>query len=143
MRETRILTGGPIIRTNPHGKGSTPPSEGSSNSQASGRPEDLSEVMDFSSYDLRTTLRLVVLSGESRRVDVKRGSRQGSVYIREGEIYRAVAGPIEGDEAFFEILSWDRAVHRDTQESETLSRNVRVSTDVLLHLIKDQTSTTD
>jgi len=76
-------------------------------------------------------------------VDVKRGSKHGSIYIKAGEIYRAVAGLIEGDEAFFEILSWDKSFHSDAQEAETLLQNVKVSTDVLLHLIKDQTSTPD
>lgn len=74
---------------------------------------------------------------------MKRGTKHGAIYINQGEICRAVAGPIEGDEAFFEILSWDKAVHGDTQEPEAIERNMKVSTDVLLHLIKDQTSTTD
>ena len=39
-------------------------------------PDSLSEIMDFSSYDLFTTLRLIVLSGETRSVDVRRGSKQ-------------------------------------------------------------------
>ena len=48
-------------------------------------PDSLSEIMDFSSYDLCTTVRLIVLSGETRTVQVTRGSKQGSIYIKGGE----------------------------------------------------------
>jgi len=107
------------------------------------QPDDLSEVMDFSSYDLRTTIRLIVLSGESRRVDVKRGRLNGSIFIKEGDVYRAVTNEREGDEAFFEILSWNRAVHMDSQEADPVERNVRVSTRVLLELMDAKASSTE
>jgi len=107
------------------------------------QPDDLSEVMDFSSYDLRTTIRLIVLSGESRRVDVKRGSLNGSIFVKEGDIYRAVTDERKGDEAFFEILSWNRAVHMDSQEADPVERNVRVSTRVLLELMDAKASSTE
>jgi uncharacterized protein (UPF0548 family) len=103
-------------------------------------PEDLSEVMDFSSYDLRTTIRLIVLSGESRRVDVKRGSLSGSIFVKEGDVYRAVTDEREGDEAFFEILSWNKAAHADSQETGDVERNVRISTQVLLDLMDAKAS---
>ncbi|MBI5570267.1 MAG: DUF4388 domain-containing protein [Desulfomonile tiedjei] len=98
----------------------------------------MSEVMDFSSYDLMTTIRLIVLSGESRRVDVKRGSRSGCIYIKAGEIYRVVADQRQGDAAFFEIISWDRAVHKDSQESTMPEGNMRISTHVLLQAMRNQ-----
>jgi len=104
-----------------------------------GYPEDLSEVMDFSRYDLRTTIRLIVLSGESRRVDVKRGSRNGSIYIREGEIYRVQADDLQGDEALFEILSWDKTIHNDFLQSECPERNIRIATQVFLSMMESRT----
>jgi len=103
-------------------------------------PEDLSEVIDFSSYDLRTTIRLIVLSGESRRIEVQRGSRHGTIYVKESEIYRAEAGEIDGDEAFFDILSWDRAVHSDSPQWEIRDKNLKISTDVYLKIMKSQTT---
>ena len=109
---------------------------GSSGSQDDHYPDDLSEVMDFSSYDLRTTLRLIVLSGESRRVDVQRGSRQGSIFIKGGEIYCVLTGDDQGDEAFFEILSWEGAVHSDVQQVDSPARNIRVPTNVILDLLR-------
>jgi hypothetical protein len=108
------------------------------------RPEDLSEVMDFSSYDLRTTIRLIVLSGESRKVDVQKGSsNQGSIFIKEGEIYRVVTSQGEGDEALFEILSWEKAVHTDCHEPALYERNVKIPTSVFLDLMDRRTSSTE
>ncbi|HMK34676.1 MAG TPA: DUF4388 domain-containing protein [Desulfomonilaceae bacterium] len=92
--------------------------------------------MDFSSYDLPTTIRLIVLSGESRRIDVKRGSARGAIFIKEGEIYRVVSDRCEGDEAFFEILSWNNIVHSDSRQSEAPEGNVHISTTVFLDLIQ-------
>jgi hypothetical protein len=99
-------------------------------------PEDLSEIMDFSIYDLRTTIRLIVLSAEPRRIDVKRGSLSGTIFIKEGEICRAETNERDGDEAFFEILSWENAVHSDTTHAELPEANVRIPTAVLLDLLK-------
>lgn len=104
-----------------------------------GCPDDLSEVMDFSRYDLRTTIRLIVLSGESRRVDVRRGSRSGSIFVRDGEIYRVDAVGLEGDEALFEILSWDKTNHSDFQHNECPDRNIRIATPVFLNMMESQT----
>jgi hypothetical protein len=102
-------------------------------------PEDLSEVMDFSSYNLGTTIRLIVLSGEGRRIDVQRGSRKGRIYIKAGEIYRVETAEHEGDEAFFEILAWDRSVHKDCKEVDPPEPNMRISTKVLLETMKNRT----
>ncbi len=101
-------------------------------------PDSLSEIMDFSSYDLFTTLRLIVLSGETRSVDVRKGSRRGSVYIKGGEIYAAVTDSCRGDEAFFEILSWDSADHSDRNDLDTPEKNLRIPTKVLLEVMNSQ-----
>jgi len=106
-------------------------------------PENLSEVMDYSIYDLRTTIRLIVLSGESRMVEVRRGSKQGSIHIKEGEIYSAATGERQGDEAFFEILSWDKAVHSDCRHPDPPERNVRIQTSILLDLMQEQATSPD
>jgi hypothetical protein len=103
-------------------------------------PEDLSEVMDFSSYDLPTTVRLIVLSGESRRIDVRRGSVKGAIFIREGEIYRAITDELHGDEAFFDIITWKNETHSDSQVSEAMERNIRIPTGVLIDLLRNRGS---
>ncbi len=97
---------------------------------------DLTEVIDFSAYDLRTTIRLIVASGEARRVDVRRGSKRGSIYIKGGEIFRVVAEQSNGDEAMFEILSWDKATHSDSKEVDSDAKNMRIPTEVFLDLIE-------
>ena len=99
-------------------------------------PEDLSEVMDFSSYDLKTTIRLIVLSGESRKIDIKKGSMKGIIFVREGEICRAVTEDLSGDEAFFEIFSWKNESHTDSRITDTVENNIRIPTGVLIDLMK-------
>ena len=106
-------------------------------------PEDLSEVMDFSSYDLRTTVRLIVLSGETRRIDVRKGSLKGVIYIKEGEIYRALTDDLRGDEAFFDIFSWKKETHTDSQAAESMEKNVRIPTGVLIDLLQNRGTNTD
>ena len=105
-------------------------------------PDSLSEIMDFSSYDLCTTVRLIVLSGETRTVQVTRGSKQGSIYIKGGEIYAAVTNSCQGDEAFFEMLSWDTANHSDYNEPNGSERNVRIPTKVLLEVMNSRNAGT-
>jgi hypothetical protein len=94
--------------------------------------------MDFSGYDLFTTVRLIVSSGESRKIQVKKGRLQGSMFISEGEICRVETDERKGDEAFFEILSWKNASHTDAHEADPPERNVRISTSVLLDLMKSR-----
>jgi hypothetical protein len=98
-------------------------------------PDDLSEVMDYSSYDLPTTIKLIVSGGESRRIDVRKGSRSGSIYIKAGEIYCAETSEGSGDEGFFAVLSWEDAVHTDTAQTEVPEKNIRIPTDVLLEML--------
>jgi len=130
------LQGDDALRTRgPHKTSGSP--GGTENGRAD-VPEDLSEVMDFSKYDLGTTMRLVVLSGESRRIEVKRGSRHGSIFIKDGEIYRVETSERQGDEALFDILSWDKTVHSDVRQVEPVEPNVRIATTVLLNLMKNR-----
>lgn len=98
--------------------------------------ENISEVLDFSSFNLSTTIRLIVLSGESRRIDIRKGSRQGSIFIRHGEICHVVTQDKEGDEAFFDILSWKDATHRDEPQPKTPEGNLSIPTGVLLDLLR-------
>jgi hypothetical protein len=103
-----------------------------------GVPEGLSEVIDFSGYDLCTTLRLIALSGECRQVKVRKGSRQGAIYISAGEIQAAVTKDRAGDEALFESLSWEGASHVDLPHADPLERNISTSTQVLLEILKKE-----
>jgi len=101
-------------------------------------PEDLAEVMDFSGYDFFTTIRLIVSSGESRKIKVKKGRLNGAVFIKEGEIYRVESDDRLGDEAFFEILSWKNASHTDVHEADPPEKNVKISTTVLIDMMKSR-----
>jgi len=38
---------------------------------------------------------------------VKSGTRTGTIFVRDGEIVHAKTGDLEGEEAFYEIISWE------------------------------------
>jgi hypothetical protein len=99
-------------------------------------PSDVSEVIDFSNYDLKTTIRLIVLSGEARKITVNRGSVSGTIFIKEGEVFNAETIDATGDEAFFQILSWKNAAHFDSSFDNIPETNIRVPTSALLNLMK-------
>lgn len=99
-------------------------------------PVDLSEIMDFSAYNLKTTIRLIILSGESRRIDITKGTLQGAIFIEAGEIYRVEANESSGDEALFAILSWQNPLHTDSQIKKRLESNVKIPTPVFLDILK-------
>lgn len=99
-------------------------------------PEDLSEVMDFSAYDLKTTIRLIVLSGESRSIRVNKGSHIGYIYINSGEIFHVATDTGKGDEAFFDLLSWNNTTHTDTRYGVSPEPNIRIPTSVFLDVLK-------
>jgi hypothetical protein len=106
-------------------------------------PEDLAEIIDFSAYDLHTTIRLIVLSGESRRVDVRRGGKKGSVFVKDGTIYRVKTTEGEGDMAFFDVLSWKGALHTDVPQPDAPEANVRISTTVLMDVLRKGAGSTE
>jgi hypothetical protein len=98
-------------------------------------PEDLAEVMDFSGYDLFTTVRLIVSSGESRKIQVKKGGLTGSMFIKEGEIYCVETVDRHGDR-LSSRLSLEECIPHRYQEADPPESNVRISTSVLLDLMK-------
>jgi hypothetical protein len=100
-------------------------------------PEDLSEVMDFSDYDLKTTIRLIVLSGESRSIHVSKGSHSGRIYINCGEILHVVTDTGQGDEALFDLLAWKNETHTDGKCDDSPDPNIRIPTSVFLDILKN------
>ncbi len=106
------------------------------NSPVEETPRDLSEVINYSTYDLKSTIRLIVLSGECRRIDIAKGASKASIYANAGEIYHVRTDTNHGDEAFFEILSWKNAVHSDVRQTQLPDVNMRIPTSVLLDLLK-------
>jgi two-component system chemotaxis response regulator CheB len=59
---------------------------------------------------LNDLIQMCCLSAASLTIRVKKGERQGTIHIREGEIVHAVVDDICGEDAFYQILGWESGV---------------------------------
>jgi two-component system chemotaxis response regulator CheB len=56
---------------------------------------------------LEDIIQMCCLSMTSMVIRVKKGLREGTIVINEGEIIHAVHGSVVGEEAFYEIIAWE------------------------------------
>jgi hypothetical protein len=57
---------------------------------------------------------------------VRSGRERGTIHFKDGEIVHAEVGGLEGEDAFFRILSWDIGVFECVErpvERETIEEN--------------------
>lgn len=72
---------------------------------------------------LPDVIQLICIGRNSCRMSVKSGTRRGIVVVRDGEIIHAETSDQRGEDAFYEIISWELGVFEcDTVsvESETI-----------------------
>ncbi len=74
--------------------------DGVTNQPAKGFDAHLHDV------SLPELIQFICLERKARELKVKRGQEEGSIYFENGEIVHACVGGLEGEEAFFKILSW-------------------------------------
>jgi two-component system, chemotaxis family, protein-glutamate methylesterase/glutaminase len=91
------------------------------------QPENRTRVPGFSGTITNTSLpdviQLICISRNSCRMTVKSGSKKGIVVVRDGEIIHAEATDVTGEDAFYEIVSWELGVFECDNvrvESETI-----------------------
>ncbi len=61
----------------------------------------------ITNVSLHDVIQLICIGRNTCRMEVRSGSKRGSIFFREGEIVHAQEKANKGEEAFFEILSWD------------------------------------
>jgi hypothetical protein len=59
---------------------------------------------------LPDVIQLVCIGRNSCRMRVRSGTRSGFIVVRAGEITHAETGMLKGEEAFYEIISWELGV---------------------------------
>lgn len=59
---------------------------------------------------LPDVIQLVCIGRNSCRMHVRSGARSGFIVVKEGEITHAETGALKGEEAFYEIISWELGV---------------------------------
>jgi len=76
-------------------------------------------------------VQLLCIGRNTCRMLVRSGTLAGSIYFRDGEIVHAESGTSEGEEAFYEILSWEIGVF-EGDSSAPEKETIRESWDFLL-----------
>ena len=59
-------------------------------------------------------------------MQIRAGNRNGIIYFRDGEIIHAETGDLGGEEAFYEILSWEIGIFESDlveAEKDTIHEN--------------------
>ena len=71
-------------------------------------------------------IQLLCIGRNSCRMKIRTSSLKGLIYFRDGEIVHAETGDLEGEEAFYQILSWEVGVFegdRVEAQKETIHEN--------------------
>jgi two-component system, chemotaxis family, protein-glutamate methylesterase/glutaminase len=71
-------------------------------------------------------IQLLCIGRSTCRMQIRAGKQNGMIYFRDGEIIHAETGDLGGEEAFYEILSWETGVFegdRVQAEKETIHEN--------------------
>ena len=91
------------------------------------QPQNRSRLTGFSGTITNTSLpdviQLICISRNSCRMTVKSGTKKGIIVVRDGEIIHAEFGETKGEDAFYEIISWELGVFEcddERIESETI-----------------------
>lgn len=61
---------------------------------------------DLGAFGLPDLIQTVVLGGKSGRITLRPRNRAGDLWFTEGKLVHAEAGPLSGDPAVYEMLSW-------------------------------------
>ncbi len=71
-------------------------------------------------------IQLLCIGRNSCRMQIRAGTQKGLIYFRDGEIIHAETEDLEGEEAFYQILSWEIGIFegdRIEPEKETIHEN--------------------
>jgi hypothetical protein len=80
---------------------------------------------------LPDVIQLICIGRNTSRMVVRSGVREGIIAMRDGEIVHAETGGVKGEEAFYEIISWELGMFScDTEPVET--ETIHESWDFLL-----------
>jgi hypothetical protein len=84
-----------------------------------------------SNTSLHDVIQLICISGKTCRMQVRSRAFRGAIYFKAGEIVHAHDGRTEGEEAFYEILSWGVGFF-ECDDAHSDRQTIRESWDFLL-----------
>jgi DNA-binding MarR family transcriptional regulator len=81
---------------------------------------------------LPDVIQLVAASGKTGKFSVSSRLGSGDIYLRDGQIVHSAAGPLEGEEAFYELATWQEGDFVFTPVNETPEASISKSNTNLL-----------
>jgi hypothetical protein len=76
-------------------------------------------------------IQLICIGRNSCRMQVRSGTNNGLIYFRKGEIVHAQTDALEGEEAFYAILSWELGMF-ECDDRRAKTETIQESWDFLL-----------
>ena len=76
-------------------------------------------------------IQLICIGRNTCRMQVRSGTNNGLIYFRKGEIIHAQTDGLQGEEAFYTILSWELGVF-ECDERRAKAETIQESWDFLL-----------
>jgi hypothetical protein len=98
---------------------------------SAGQQERLGFSGTITNTSLPDIIQLLCIGRSSCRVHVRSGSNKGSICFRQGEIVHAETEGVEGEEAFYSILSWELGSF-DSDEEPAKAETIQENWDFLL-----------
>ncbi len=89
-------------------------------------------VGSVAQLELSDIIQMVCLGKKSLTVEVKSKNRVGHIYVIDGDIVNARTGKVEGEEAFYEILSWEKGEFRFLPPEEKIEKRIEIRWENLL-----------
>lgn len=97
--------------------------------QSTGRTRFSGSIEDMAIVDLLQTFEV---SRKTGTVHLKSGTKEASIYFREGKVLDAELGQLSGEEAIYRTLTWNEATFEVTFEAVTRRDAIEVSTQGVL-----------
>jgi hypothetical protein len=79
---------------------------------------------DLGAFSLPDLIQTVVLGGKTARIALRPRKRAGDLWFSEGKLVHAEAGPLSGDPAVYEMLSWTEGEFSVEYDATTDRRSI-------------------
>src|SRR5690348_10674064 len=87
---------------------------------------------NLAQFPLADLVKMLCAGGQTGLVELSEGLNMGGVYLRDGALVHAVAGPRSGEHALLEMLSWTRADFRFEPRTAAREETITRATDDVL-----------
>lgn len=80
---------------------------------------------DLKDFEISSVVQLLCTERRSVGLVVRRRGEEGILYLEEGEIVHALLGPLEGEQAAFQLLTWQDGTFRISDRMRPPAKSIR------------------